>query len=355
MTPDSRHPGSLAPAPAARVRHALAPMALLLAVGALLLAQVAPWHHPPPRATAAAAWPVKTSGAVAIGVTTPVLARNEWREWSPAALASINAFERHVRHHVGVIMWYADWAHNPRPNLAQLRAVAARGSVPEITWEPWDYTRGPSAAQPAYTLASIIDGRHDALIRTWARDLARYGGPVRLRFAQEMNGRWYPWSEVANGNHPGQYVRAWRHVHDLFTSAGARNVQWVWSPVAITVHAEQYPGNAYVDWVGLSGFNGGSQLHYGPWRSFTQLFGPSLKALAAIAPDKPIEISEVGTAETGGDKATWITQMFATLARNPQIRSVVWFNLNKVSDWRVESSPAALTAFRSAVANPRYR
>ena len=175
---------------------------------------------------------------------------------------------------------------------------------------------------------------------------------MRLRFAQEMNGRWYPWSEVANGNHPGQYVRAWRHVHDIFTAAGAHNVQWVWSPVAITVHAEQYPGSAYVDWIGLSGFNGGSQLHYGPWRSFEQLFGPSLKVLAAIAPDKPIEISEVGTAEGGGDKATWITQMFAALARDPQIRSLVWYNLNKLSDWRVESSPAALAAFRGAVANP---
>ena len=144
----------------ARARHALAPVALLLAVGALLLAQLAPWQHAHPAHPAGTAtpWPVKTSGAVAIGVTTPILARNEWREWKPAALASVSTFEHDVRHHVGVVMWYADWAHNPRPNLAQLRAVAARGSVPEITWEPWDYALGVSTAQPTYTLASIITG-----------------------------------------------------------------------------------------------------------------------------------------------------------------------------------------------------
>ena len=66
----------------------------------------------------------------------------------------------------------------------------------------------------------------------WARALAAFGGPVRLRFAQEMNGDWYPWGAGTNGNTPAEFVRAWRHVHDIFTAAGATNVQWVWSPVS---------------------------------------------------------------------------------------------------------------------------
>jgi beta-mannanase len=368
---------------AARIRSRLAPLLLALAVGGLLFAQSAPWRGSAAHAAAPAVhgrvaaapaaavrvaaapaakpsvapWPVAPprSAFVDLGITNLPLAQNEWRQWSTADLGSVNAVEQQIRHHVSVVMWYADWAHNPTPDIAQLRAISARGSTPEITWEPWDDRAGTLASQPQFTLASIIDGHHDALIRTWATALARYGGTVRLRFAQEMNGRWYPWSEVANGNHFGEFVRAWRHVHDLFTAAGARNVQWVWSPVAIAPTAEQYPGPGYVDWVGLSGFNGGTQLRYGPWRPFGKLFSHSLHALERIAPAKPIEISEVGCAEKGGDKAAWITKMFGTLSRHPQIRSVVWFDLDKGSDWRVDSSAASLAAFRAGVANPRYR
>ena len=97
-------------------------------------------------------------------------------------------------------MWYSDWANVRRPDLGQLRAVARRGSLPEITWEPWDHAKGLWVPQPAFRLRRIIAGRYDALIRRWARDLAAYGGPVRLRFAQEMNGNWYPWAETFNGN-----------------------------------------------------------------------------------------------------------------------------------------------------------
>ena len=131
--------------------------------------------------------------------------------------------------------------------------------MPEITWEPWDYTQGIYGRRPSYNLQSIVDGAHDAYIRSWARGLASYGKPVRLRFAQEMNGNWYPWSVGAYGNSSGEFVAAWRHVHDLVRAAGATNVLWVWSPVALagTITAEQYPGDDYVDIVGLSPFNGG--------------------------------------------------------------------------------------------------
>src|SRR5205807_106268 len=100
------------------------------------------------------------------------------------------------------------------------RAVSRRGSVPEITWEPWDSWAG--VRQPRYTLASIIAGRHDAYIRRSARALRAYGKPVLLRFAQEMNGTWYPWAERANGNRPGQFATAWRHVWRIFARQGTR-------------------------------------------------------------------------------------------------------------------------------------
>jgi beta-mannanase len=309
-------------------------------------------HH---SQTTLAPWPsAAPRGAdVDLGVTTLPLARNAWRAWSANDLSSVNAVEQAIHKHLSIVMWYVDWAHG-RPVRSQLESASRRGSIPEITWEPWNALHAVRT-QPRYRLAAIVDGRFDPYIRSWATALARYGKPVRLRFAQEMNGRWYPWSEQANGNRPHEFVRAWRHVHDIFVRAGATNVEWVWSPAAITMSSEQYPGSRYVDIVSLSLFNGGSQLRYTRWRSFASLVDPSLARLRAIAPDKPIELSEVGCAAPGGDKAAWIAGMFETLRRTPMIKAVIWYDLAKVSDWRIQSSSRTSQAFALGAANPRYR
>jgi mannan endo-1,4-beta-mannosidase len=249
------------------------------------------------------------------------------------------------------VQWFADWR---RPlDLRQLEAVARRGSTPQISWEPWDQSVGAFREQPAYRLATIIDGRHDAYIRSWARGLARFGKRVHLRFAQEMNGDWYPWAEDANGNRPGEYVQAWRHVHDIFTAEGATNVRWVWCPVTRPVRYSQYPGDAYVDIVALSGFNGGRALPWGGWRSFHEIFNNQLQSLRRLAPTKPVQISEVGSAEKGGDKAAWIHELFDYVDAHRWIRSVIWFDLKKQADWRVATSPTARRAFVAGAAQLR--
>lgn len=331
----------------ALVSAALAAVILLL----LALQVIDPWSNPagpePWKVT-----PLPERG-VAIGVTTLALARNSHAVWRPSDLVEVNTFEQHVRQHADIVMWFADWGRG-RFDPAQARAVARRGSVPEITWEPWVASIGPRRPQPGYALASIIRGRHDAYVRTFAEAVAHYGGRVRLRFAQEMNGRWYPWSESTNGNRPGQFVRAWRHVHSIFDEAGATNVEWVWAPVTGQIRAGQYPGDAWVDVVGLSGFNGGGLLfHRQGWRPFSVAFGPALDGLHELAPDKPVELTEIASTEHGGDKAAWIRNMFAEIRRRPYIRALVWFNLRKETDWRIESSRDAQEAFAAGAATGR--
>jgi beta-mannanase len=294
------------------------------------------------QASSPAAWP-RQEGRVRLGVTTRALATNATTPWAPGDLGEVNRFEHAVRAHAGIVQWFADWR---RPlDLAQLRAVAARGSVPQITWEPWDRSVGAYKPQPRYTLRAIYEGRHDAYVRDFARGLARYGGRVLLRFGHEMNGEWYSWAEDANGNRPGDFVRAWRHVHDIFRAEGARNVRWVWCPVTRPVRPSQYPGHEYVDVVGLAGFNGGTKLPWGGWRTFETIFDAQLQSLRRIAPGKPVQISEVSTVEEGGDKAAWIAAMFAYVERNEWIDSVLWFEVEKQGDWRVTTSPGAQRAF----------
>ena len=53
--------------------------------------------------------------------------------------------------------------------------------------------------------------------------------------------------------------------------------------------------------------------------------------------------------EVGGDKAAWIRDMWATLASWPRVRGIVWFNYAKETDWRIDSSDAALAAYRDGL------
>ena len=74
------------------------------------------------------------------------------------------------------------------------------------------------------------------------------------------------------------------------------------------------------------------------------MFGPSLNFVHALAPDKPVSLAEIAAAQAGGHKAAWIAGMFREIQRRPYIRSIVWFNLRKEADWRIESSRGAETS-----------
>jgi hypothetical protein len=288
-----------------------------------------------------------TPAKLQVGVTTGPLARNWWQPWRPGDLGSVDSFEQDAGTRASIVMWYADWKHNRLPSLAQLNQVARRGSVPEITWEPWDASRGLYKSQPRYRLSSIIAGRYDSYIRGWARALAGWKHPVLLRFAQEMDGNWFPWSDYGNGNRPGQFVLAWRLVHRIFNAAGARNVKWVWSPAFGS--AETWPGRGSVDVMALTCQNGGRRLFARGWESFARDCGRTIARLHRLAPSLPIQLAETSSAEAGGSKSQWISGMFAYLAHHPFVRSLIWFNVRKEADWRIESSRSAERAFAEGV------
>ncbi|GAC1490262.1 MAG: hypothetical protein NVS2B15_08840 [Pseudarthrobacter sp.] len=247
------------------------------------------------------------------------------------------------------VLFYEDFA-QPAP-ITEMNAVRARGAVPLVTWEPWLW--GGGVDQPAYRLARITAGDFDARIAQWGQALAAWGYPVQLRFAHEMNGNWYPWAESVNGNHPGEYAAAWRHVHDVIAAQGASNVSWVWSPnvpyYGSTDLAGLYPGAGYVDVVALDGYNWGTSASWSAWISPQDLFAPGLAQLRSLAPGVPILIAETASSETGGDKAAWNSALVSYLAVQPDVMGFVWFDIQKETDWRINSSTTSAAAFKNAL------
>jgi beta-mannanase len=173
-----------------------------------------------------------------------------------------------------------------------------------------------------------------------------------------MNGSWYPWSLGGDGNTAQQYVAAWRRLHGIFQREGATNVQWVWSPNIIDASAADftpmYPGDDYVDWVALDGYNWATR---NPWKSFTELYQRSYDAITALT-DRPLMIAEWGSTEQGGDKGAWLRSALTSEIPNafPRIKAVVYFNQQyDGEDWRITTSEGARRGYADGIATPVYR
>lgn len=234
--------------------------------------------------------------------------------------------------------------------LTQLRDTPS-GITPFVTLEPWSQqSRWGESGLSSYSLESLIDGSHDAALVALARVIGGLHRTVYLRFAHEMNGSWYPWAEGVNRNQPGQYVLAWRHVHDLMAPYLGTGVKWVWSPNIVNdlpagspTPAELYPGDGYVDYLGLTGYSHGE--------SVPATFCPTLTALAAVSA-KPVLLSEVGV--EGPAKAEWLSQLAPFVAANSQIAGVVYFNTSAgttgaTGNYRIDQQPADLAALNSSL------
>jgi hypothetical protein len=252
-----------------------------------------------------------------------------------------------------IVLSYKDF-NQPAP-IAELDAVRARGADTLLTWEPW--TWGGGNEQPAYSLDRIAAGEFDAYLREWGTALGRWGQPVYLRFAHEMNGNWYPWAEGVNGNDAGDYVAAYRHVHDVVDSTGATNITWVWNPNVpywgSSPLPQLYPGADYTDLVALDGYNWGTSQSWSAWQDPAVLFGDGISQLRQLAPGKPIMIAETASSELGGSKPRWITDLVGYLSAQQDVVALVWFHIDKEADWRINSSQASADAFRTALAARR--
>lgn len=231
--------------------------------------------------------------------------------------------------------WYQPWGNRTRRvRIDWLDMVRKQGVVPMISWEPWHKPSGEVHAGPQrrFRLSRIAVGEFDRYIRSWARGVARYKHPLLIRFAHEMNGYWYPWSVGTNGNSRHDFVQAWRRIHNIFEEEGATNVSWVWAVNEISGLRQDgrdlerlYPGERYVDWVSVTGFNWGTTNSFNRWRTFRDAFGKTLAGLERF--EKPIMISEIGTVSTGGNAAGWVRDSLRRLRKkHAEVKAVVWFD-----------------------------
>lgn len=262
-----------------------------------------------------------------------------WRE------SDIVEFEDVFNNDFELLATFAHWGNNKDFPFHLGKFAKDKGRTLIIFWETTDYNlSGTNHAQWSYD--AVLSGMYDDYIREFAADARAYGGPVILIPFSEMNGNWFTWGYGTNGNTAAKGAAAYRHVHDVFGDVS--NVKWGWAPNAHSVpnvpdnqHELYYPGDDYVDYVGLDGFNFGS-----PWMSFDEIFGTALKKLEAY--NKPMYIFSMASAE-GPQKAAWMRDAFEQMQKYPSLQGFVWFNENKERDWRIWSDVESYGALVDAV------
>jgi mannan endo-1,4-beta-mannosidase len=286
----------------------------------------------------------------------------------PSYIAALDGWQGR---HDALLNTYAGWGESD-PTLFNdtLPRIWNEGSVPSISWNPTSMG------------TEVADGADDAYLIGFAQEMKRFlAGPdgvygngddrrVYLRLAWEMNGDWFNWMPAWDGddvNVQGKtplnpqscsslaskeaaFVASWRHIHNVIVGQGLDSTRLAWdfsvnAGDADTNGCDDYsttrgtglmehlfPGDAYVDWVGIDGYNWGGNA------SPSAVFGLTASRLRAISA-RPLGVDEVGTPpSTAYPKAQWISDYFSYLAANG-FRKSTWFNIDKEEPWGVFQPP----------------
>ncbi|CAF1140123.1 unnamed protein product [Rotaria sp. Silwood1] len=253
-----------------------------------------------------------------------------------------------------VILLFTDWCNTSMNNLFtyQLNNIWNNGSIPAITWEPF----GCGGSSQPGIMKLVQNQTYDIYINQFGDRLKIWlAGPdgvfgnrddrrAYLRLAHEMNGNWYPWSM---GSIPQDFISAWRRIHDIFTnkSLDSTRLQWIWcvnnADVGSYAAENYWPGQNYVDWMGIDGYNFGTSQSWSSWVTPNQVFDTMFTRLQNLSSTKPICINEyastslrIGNISNTTAKNDWL-QQFCTYMNNKQIRMASYFNTEKETDWAI--------------------
>ncbi len=290
--------------------------------------------------------------------------------YSGSSISSIPAATMEMDNKLGVrndiVQIYAAWGSkiNEQFPKKQVSDIISVGSIPLVTWEPWlsDFSDEiPNqvilAKRETNPLKAIYSGVYDQYIRTWAIEAKRMKSPIYLRFAHEMNDPYrYPWGP--HNNEPGDFKKAWIHVHQIFEEVEADNVIWMWSiHSAYSGYTDYYPGSQYVDIIATGILNFGSAVYWSKWWNFEELFAPHYNELSSFK--KPIFIVEFGSLKVGGDRPKWYKKALNSIPQAfKNVKGIIFFNFpsdktltDKSVSWELEFESNELRTIQQILQN----
>ncbi|MCL5090862.1 MAG: hypothetical protein M1514_02515, partial [Patescibacteria group bacterium] len=147
-----------------------------------------------------------------------------------------------------------------------------------------------------------------------------------------------------------EYIAVYRHYRGIFDSLGTTNVRWIWSPAGNKEAQDYYPGDEYVDFIGVTvlGYEKWDLEYFPQARSFDELFSDKFEYMGIYG--KPIIIAELGVSEDGNTneqyQTSWLKDALNSFGKYPSLEGVIYFNSmnapnswkGDVPDWRITPS-----------------
>jgi hypothetical protein len=272
--------------------------------------------------------------------TTPQSYLGVYADGAPASYNGVTAFTSATGARPDLVMYYSGWFVPFETSFAT--TAAKNGAVPLVQMDPTNIS-----------ISAIAAGKYDGYLSAYAEAVRAYRHPVILSFGHEMNGTWYKWGYGSTS--PAAFVAAWRHIVTLFRALEVRNVTWMWTvnivnntqTGKIPPPAPWWPGNSYVNWVGIDGY------YLKPNWQFAPLFGPTITEVHELTSD-PILIAETGATPSSGQPAK-IADAFAGIHAYGLL-GFVWFDTtNSEGQGFGISTPAAFAAFRKGASSTYTR
>ncbi|WP_343115609.1 glycoside hydrolase family 26 protein [Ostreiculturibacter nitratireducens] len=225
---------------------------------------------------------------------------------------------------------FLPWEDVYLPSLVDADIYArARGRALLVTIEPWTWSRSQRNT-PENLRYGIANGLYDGNMRSICEILNTLESPITVRWAHEMdddNGQfiWAGWD-------PDDYISAYRRMIDVCRAA-APSVNFMWSPLGDEGMELYYPGDNYVDLVGITvfGLQAWDRDKYGADRGFVDILRPRYERADAFG--KPIVVAELGYVGSDSYVAAWESTVRLEREEFPNLVGVIYFNYPEVYPW----------------------
>jgi len=226
--------------------------------------------------------------------------------------------------------WVAPWQFTNDPNPSDT-----------ASWEHWVQSGNQmllgvdlipqsagSTSNPLAWEQACDSGSYNSYATQLSKNLVSYGaGSITIRLGIEANGSWEADYTGSTSTELADWAKCFDNEVSAMRAVPGAHFLFVWNPNVCTQSFpinEYYPGNAYVDIIGIDAYDSdchysslttvsmeGWQAYYTDSASYPGAGFPSLSNMLAFAKsnNKPLSFPEWGLNQGGPDDATYVTDM----------------------------------------------
>ncbi len=276
---------------------------------------------------------------------------------APHNMSVLNKIEDDLEHEFEFLLKYQNL--DSKLSVEELRNASKEDKYLELTLQTCLYYGDNTNIN-----YRILNGEFDEFFNRYAKYVKEFGEPVLFRLNNEMNGDWCTYSSYYMAKDTDLYKAIWKHVYNIFETNEVDNAIWVWNPNNLDLpgfkwnhYLNYYPGDEYVDVVGLTAYNTGTYFPGEHWSDFDTLYTGLYNEYDNIF-DFPFIITEFAANSVGGDKASWIEDMLSKINKYNKIRIAIWFNGidrdhkgNPARIYRLDENEEIIRSFREGLKN----